>query len=204
MVGYFKLCKALLWGNMLKQQNRKKQYAKVILIISCVFAFITSVLIVITICGFPQALEYRQKAKYLYEYGVEFDAYIKDYYNDYNPSAHGSRTAYYHIIYEYIDDNNHSYIDEYRDTVACKTKVERDEREQDIMQMITDGATKKMLIADNGLCCLSVYKESLLKPTTLIIYIVLISISAVVLGLSIFGIVRQSKKLKLLKKSNVT
>lgn len=68
--------------------------------------------------------------------------------------------------------------------------------------MIADGTTKKMLIADNGLCCLSVYKESLMGSTTLVIYIVLISISSVVLGLSIFGIVRQSKKLKLLKKSN--
>ncbi len=185
---------------MLKQQkNRIKQYAKVILIISCIFAFIASALIVVTIYGFPQALEYRQETKYLYENGIEVDAYIKVYYNDYNPSAHGSRTAYYHIIYEYIDDNNHSYIDEYRDTVACKTKVERDEREQDIKQMISDGATRKMLIADNGLCCLSVYKESLLKPTTLGTYIIIISVSSVVLGLCIFGIVRQSKKLRLLK-----
>ena len=185
------------------QQKREKQYAKVVLIISCVFAVIASFLIIVSIYGVPQALKYRQETKYLYENGIEVDAYIKGYYNDYNPSAHGSRTAYYHIIYEYIDDNNHSNIDEYRDTVACKTKVERDEREQDIKQMISDGATRKMLIADNGLCCLSVYKESLLKPTTLGIYIIIISVSSVVLGLCIFGIVRQSRALRRLANKNI-
>lgn len=192
---------------MLKQQNRKKQYAKVILIISCVFAFITSVLIVITICGFPQALEYRQETKYLYENGVEVDAYIKGYYDDYGLVGSRSDPARiykgrFHIVYEYCDDNRNTYTDEYLDTVVCRSRDELRAREQYIKQVVADGATMKMLIADNGLCCLSVYKESLLKPTTLIIYIVLISISAVVLGLSIFGIVRQSKKLKLLKKSN--
>ncbi len=181
---------------MKNKQNSIKQYTRIILIIACIFAVVASVLIIVSTYGIPRALEYRQKAKYLYENGVEVDAYIKDYYNDYNPSAHGSRTAYYHIIYEYIDDVNHSYLDEYRDTVACKTKVERDEREQDIKQMITDGTTMKMLVADNGLCCLSIYKESLLKPTTLGIYIMIISVSSVVLGLCIFGIVRQSKRLR--------
>lgn len=60
----------------------------------------------------------------------------------------------------------------------------------------------KMLIADNGLCCLSVYKESLIGYKNLTISIEVISISSVVLSLCIFGIVRQSRKLKLLKKSN--
>lgn len=178
------------------QKNSQKRCAKVVLIMSCVFTIIASALIIVSICGFPKAIEYKQRAKYLYENGVEVDAYIKNYYNDYNPSAHGSRTAYFHIVYEYIDDNDNSYVDEYRDTVACKSKVEREEREQDIKQMIADKTTMKMLIADNGLCCLSVYKETLQKPTTLIIYIILISVSSAVLGLCIFGIVRQSKKLK--------
>ena len=183
---------------MKTQKNSKKQYV-IILIISCVFAVIASVLIIVTICGFPQSVEGKQQAEYLYENGIEVDAYIKSYYSDYNPSAHGSRTSYFHITYEYIDDNNHSYIDEYRDTVACKTKVERDEREQDIKQMIVDGTSKKILIADNGLCCLTVYKESLKQHTILTIYSILISVSSVVLGLCIFGIVRQSKKLRQLR-----
>jgi len=185
---------------MKTQKDREKQYAKVVLIISCVFAVIASALIIISICGFPQAIEYRQKARYLYENGVEVDAHIKGYYNDYNPSGHGSRTANFHIIYEYIDDNDRSYADEYRDTVACKSKAEREAREQDIKQMMADRKTMKMLISDNGLCCLSVYKETLLKPTTLTIYIILTSVSTVVFGLCIFGIVRQSKKLKTLKR----
>ena len=184
---------------MKTQKDSKKQYAKIVLIISCVFAVIASVLIIVTICGFPQSVEGKQQAEYLYENGIEVDAYIKSYYSDYNPSAHGSRTSYFHITYEYIDDNNHSYIDEYRDTVACKTKVEREEREQDIKQMIVDGTTKKMLIANNGLCCLTVYKESLKQHTTLTIYSILISVSSVVLGVCIFGIVRQSKKLQRLR-----
>lgn len=184
---------------MKTQKDSKKQYAKIVLIISCVFAVIASVLIIVTICGFPQSVEGKQQAEYLYENGIEVDAYIKSYYSDYNPSAHGSRTSYFHITYEYIDDNNHSYIDEYRDTVACKTKVEREEREQDIKQMIVDGTTKKMLIANNGLCCLTVYKESLKHHTTLTIYSILISVSSVVLGVCIFGIVRQSKKLQRLR-----
>ena len=165
------------------------------MIISYVFAVISSVLLVIVICGFPQAVEGKRQADYLYENGIEVDACIKSYYCDYNLSAHGSRTLYFHITYEYINDNNRSYTDEYRDTVACKTKVEREKREQDIKQMIVDGTTKKMLIADNGLCCLTVYKESLKQHTILTIYSILISVSSVVLGLCIFGIVRQSKKM---------
>lgn len=180
-------------------KNRINQYKKIILIISCVFAVIASALIIVTICGFPQAVEGKQQAEYLYENGIEVDACIKSYYCDYNPSAHGSRTSYFHITYEYIDDNSRAYIDEYQDTVACKTKVERDEREQDIKKMIADGTTKKMLIANNGLCCLTVYKESLKQHTTLTIYSILISVSSVVLGVCIFGIVRQSKKLRQLR-----
>ncbi|MDE5943087.1 MAG: hypothetical protein K2H30_02635 [Clostridia bacterium] len=179
-----------------KQLKNIKQYSKVALIISCVFAVAASALIAVSIYGLPQAVKGRQEMKYLYENGVEVDAYIKSYYNDYNPSSHGSVTAHYHIIFEYIDDNNYSYKDEYFDTVACKTKVERDEREQDIKQMMLDGKTMKMLIADNGLCCLSVYKESLLRPTTIIVYSVILSVSSVVLGLCIFGVVRHSKTLR--------
>ena len=40
---------------MKTQTDRKKQYAKVVLIISCVFAVISSVLLVITICELPLA-----------------------------------------------------------------------------------------------------------------------------------------------------
>ena len=60
---------------MKTQKDSKKQYAKVVLIISCVFAVISSVLLVIAICGFPQALKYPQLVKYLYENGIEVDAY---------------------------------------------------------------------------------------------------------------------------------
>ena len=67
--------------------------------------------------------------------------------------------------------------------------------------MIADEPTKKMLIADNGMCCLSVSKESLKRNTALIVYSILIPVSSVVLGLCIFGIVRQSKKLRQLRLS---
>lgn len=190
-----------------QQKNRIKKNATVILIISCVFAVIASILIIISICYLPKGVEYKQQAKYLYENGVEVDAYIKGYYDDYGLVGSRSDPARiykgrFHIVYEYCDDNGNTYTDEYLDTVVCRSRDELRAREQYIKQVVADSATMKMLIADNGLCCLSVYKESLLGSTTLVIYIVLISISSVVLGLSIFGIVRQSKKLKLLKKSN--
>ena len=61
---------------MKTQKDSKKQYV-IILIISCVFAIIASALIIISICGFPPAIEYKQQENYLYENGVEVDAYIK-------------------------------------------------------------------------------------------------------------------------------
>ena len=191
---------------MLKQQkNRMKQNAKVILIISCVFAVISSILFVVMIYDLPQIIEGRAATKYLYENGIEVDAYIKEYYDDYGPTRPADPymriySGRFHIVYEYVDDNNRTYTDEFLDTVECRSKDALRAREQYIKQIVADGTTMKMLIADNGLCCLSVYKESLIAPTTLVIYIVLIPISSVVLGLSIFGIVRQSRKLKLLKK----
>ncbi len=193
-----------MWSNILKQQNRIKLKIKVVLIVSCVFAVIASFLIIVSIYGVPQALEYRQETKYLYENGVEVDAYIKGYYDDYGlVGSRGDPARIYkgrfHIVYEYVDDNGNTFTDEYLDTVICRSRDELRAREQYIKQIVSDGTTMKMLVADNGLCCLSVYKESLLKPTTFGIYIMIISISSVVLGLCIFGIVRQSKKLRLLK-----
>lgn len=181
--------------------NKNKKYAKAVLIISCVFAVISSILLVITICGFPQALEYRQEVKYLYKNGVEVDAYIKGYYDDYGLIGSPSDpmriwSGRFHIVYEYIDADNYTYTDEFLDTVECRSKDELSVREQYIKQMVADGTTMKMLIADNGLCCLSVYKESLIGYKTLAISISVIVISAVVLGLCIFGIVRQAKNLK--------
>lgn len=189
------------------QQNRIKLKTKVILIISCVFAIIASFLIIVSIYGVPQALEYRQETKYLYENGVEVDAYIKGYYDDYGLVGSRGDTARiykgrFYIVYEYVDDNGNTFTDEYLDTVICRSRDELRAREQYIKQIVSDGTTMKMLVADNGLCCLSIYKESLLKPTTLGTYIIIISVSSVVLGLCIFGIVRQSKKLRLLKKNN--
>ena len=188
---------------MKTQKDSKKQYV-IILIISCVFAIIASALIIISICGFPQAIEYKQQENYLYENGVEVDAYIKGYYDDYGLVGSRGDTARiykgrFHIVYEYIDDNNRTYTDEYLDTVECTTRDELSARELYIKQMIVDGTTKKMLIANNGLCCLTVYKESLKQHTTLTIYSILISVSSVVLGVCIFGIVRQSKKLRQLR-----
>lgn len=101
----------------------------------------------------------------------------------------------FHIVYEYVDGNGNTFTDEYLDTVECRSKDELRVREQYIKQLVADGTTMKMLIADNGLCCLSVYKETLNRNTAMIIYSVLIPISSVVLGLCIFGIVRQSKNL---------
>lgn len=49
---------------MKTQKERKKQYAKIVLIISCVFAVIASILIIISICGVPQELKYPQAVKY--------------------------------------------------------------------------------------------------------------------------------------------
>ena len=189
---------------MKTQKDSKKQYAKIVLIISCVFAVISSVLLVIAICGFPQALKYPQLVKYLYENGVEVDAYIKGYYDDYGlVGSRGDPARIYkgrfHIVYEYVDDNGNTFTDEYLDTVICRSRDELRAREQYIKQIVSDGTTMKMLVADNGLCCLSIYKESLLKPTTLGTYIIIISVSSVVLGLCIFGIVRQSKKLRQLR-----
>ena len=186
------------------QQNRIKLKTKVILIISCIFAFIASALIVVMIYGFPQALEYRQETKYLYENGVEVDAYIKGYYDDYrltNPDEPYMRiwSGRFHIVYEYIDANGNTYTDEYLDTVECRSRDELSAREQYIKQIVADGTTMKMLIADNGLCCLSIYKESLIGYKNLALSISVISVSAVVLGLCIFGIVRQSKKIKIIK-----
>ncbi len=190
------------------QQKREKQYAKVVLIISCVFVVIASFLMIVSIYGVPQALEYRQETKYLYENGVEVDAYITRYYDDYGlVGSRGDPARIYkgrfHIVYEYVDDNGNTYTDEYLDTVICRSRDELRAREQYIKQIVSDGTTMKMLVADNGLCCLSVYKESLLKPTTLGIYIIIISVSSVVLGLSIFGIVRQSRALRRLANKNI-
>lgn len=185
---------------MKTQKDSKKQYAKVVLIISCVFAVISSVLLVITICEFPQAVEGKQQAEYLYENGIEVDAHIKSYFKSHAVNQYGTKYAgRFHIVYEYIDENNCVYKDEYTDTFTCKTNEDWSEREQYIKQMITDGTTKKMLIADNGMCCLSVNKESLKQHTALIVYSILISVSSVVLGLCIFGIVRQSKTLRCLR-----
>ncbi len=189
---------------MKTQKDSKKQYAKIVLIISCVFAVISSVLLIISICGFPQALKYRQETKYLYENGVEVDAYIKGYYDDYrltNPDEPYMRiwSGRFHIVYEYIDANGNTYTDEYLDTVECRSRDELSAREQYIKQIVADGTTMKMLIADNGLCCLSIYKESLIGYKNLALSISVISVSSVVLGLCIFGIVRQSKTLRRLR-----
>lgn len=102
----------------------------------------------------------------------------------------------FHIVYEYVDDNGNTYTDEYLDTVECRSKDELRVREQYIKQLVADGTTMKILIADNGLCCLSVYKESLIGYKNLTISIMIISVSSVVLGVCIFGIVRQSKTLR--------
>ena len=187
------------------QQKREKQYAKVVLIISCVFAVIASFLIIVSIYGVPQALKYRQETKYLYENGVEVDAYITRYYDDYGlVGSHSDPARVYkgrfHIVYEYVDDNGNTYTDEYLDTVVCRSRDELRAREQYIKQIVTDGTTMKMLVADNGLCCLSVYKEALIGYKNLTISLVVISVSSVILGLSIFGIVRQSKTLRSLSK----
>ena len=186
---------------MKTQIDRNKQYAKIILIISCVFTVIASFLIIVSICGLPQALKYPQAVQYLYENGIEVDAHYKYYYDDYGLVGNPTDTARifrgrFHVVYEYVGDNYLIYTDEYLDTVECKTRSELNAREQYIKQMIADGPTKKMLIADNGMCCLSVNKESLKRNTALIVYSILIPVSSVVLGLCIFGIVRQSKTLR--------
>lgn len=189
---------------MKTQKDSKKQYAKIVLIISCVFAVISSVLLVITICGFPQALRYPQAVKYFYENCIEVDAHYKYYYDDYRKESQTdpSRLRWrgrFHIVYEYIDANGNTYTDEFLDTVVCRSKDELRVREQYIKQMIDDEPTQKMLIADNGMCCLSVNKKSLKRNTALIVYSILIPVSSVVLGLCIFGIVRQSKILRRLR-----
>ena len=188
---------------MKTQKDSKKQYV-IVLIISCVFAIIASALIIISICEFPQALKYPKAVKNLYENSIEVDAHYKYYYDDYiltNPDEPYMRIwrGRFHIVYEYIDANGNTYTDEYLDTVECTTRDELSARELYIKQMIADEPTMKMLIADNGMCCLSVNKESLKRNTALIVYSILISVSSVVLGLCIFGIVRQSKKLQRLR-----
>lgn len=190
-----------------RQKKRINQYEKIILIISCVFAVIASALIIIVASGFPQYFEGKKKTKDLYENGVEVDAYAIGYYDDYSTTVHTDsnhrphthRSGRFYVIYEY-DDGNRTYQDKYVDAVICRSRDELRVREQYIKQMIaTDGATKKMIISDNGLCCLSIYKESLISNDTLKIYISIIAVSSVVLGLCLFGIVRQSKKLRRLR-----
>jgi len=183
------------------QKDRGKQYEKVVLIISCVFAVISFILLIISAVDLPIVINGRPEIRDLYENGVEVDAHIKYYYDDYGVShADPSMRIFsgrFHLVYEYVDDNNRSYIDEYLDTVKCRTRAELRAREQEIKEMIaTDRKTMKMLISDNGLCCLSVYKESLISSNTLTLAISLLVISSVVLGLCVFGIVRQSKNLK--------
>lgn len=183
------------------QKNGQKQYAKVVLIISCVIAVISFILFIFMAAGLPSLIEGRQATQYLYENGVEVDAHIKDYYDDYKHERIGGHLinrwrGRFYIVYEYIDADGKTYTDEYLDTVVCRSKDELNAREQYVKQMVDDGTTMKMLVADNGLCCLSVYKESLISNKLVIIFSSILAASSVVLGLCIFGIVRQSKKLK--------
>ena len=101
---------------MKTQKNRIQQKAKVILIISCVFAVISSILLVVMIYDLPQIIEGRAATKYLYENGIEVDAYIKGYYDDYgltNPDDPYMRIwrGRFHLVYEYIDANGNTYTD---------------------------------------------------------------------------------------------
>ncbi|MDE7265102.1 MAG: hypothetical protein K2N52_02370 [Clostridia bacterium] len=87
-----------------KQLKNIKQYSKVALIISCVFAVAASALIAVSIYGLPQAVTGRQEMKYLYENGVEVDAHYKYYYDDYRlttPSDPYMRIwrGRFHIVY---------------------------------------------------------------------------------------------------------
>lgn len=187
--------------------NINKKYTKVCLIVSCIFAVIASVFFVVSIFGIPQAVGIKKKTKYLYENGIEVDAYFKYYYDDYHLVSPGNHSrgwkGNFHIVYEYVADDNRTYTDEYRDAVVCRSREELRAREQYIKQLIaTERQTMKMLIADNGLCCLSVYKETLLRPTTLITYSIMLPVASVVLGFCIFGIVIQSKNLRRMRGVN--
>ncbi len=168
------------------QQKSIKRYAKVVLIVSCVFAVISSILFVAMIYDLPQIIKGRAATKYLYENGFEVEAHIESYFTSHAVNQYGTKYAgRFHIVYEYIDEENHVYKDEYTDTFTCKTKEDWNEREQYIKQMIADGTT---------------IKESLIGYKNLALSISVISVSSVVLGLSIFGIVRQSKTLRSLSK----
>ena len=186
---------------MKTQKNSEKQYEKVVLIVCCVLVAVSAVLFIFMAVGLPSLIDSRQAMQYLYENGVEVDAHIKGYYDDYEHEMSGGHfnnrwRGRFHIIYEYIDADGNTYTDEYLDPVVCRSRDELSAREQVVKQMIDDGKIMKMLIADNGVCCLSIYKESLISSKTLALEISLLVISSVVLGLCIFGIVRQSKKLK--------
>ncbi len=55
------------------------------------------------------------------------------------------------MVYKYVDDNNHAYTDEYRDTVECRSKEAPRARGQYIKQMIaTDGQAMKILLPITG------------------------------------------------------
>lgn len=181
---------------MKTQKDSKKQYAKVVLIISCVFTITSIIAISLLGIALNHKIENMPQERYLYENGIEVDAHIKSYYKS---SPKGSARYTFHIIYEYVDDNSQTYSDEYIDTVACWTSEEIYEREQYIKQMITDEITMKMLVDDNGACCLTVYKENLINNTHVILFTALLVVSSVVLGVCIFGIVRQSKTLRRLR-----
>ncbi len=57
------------------QQKSIKRYAKVVLIVSCVFAVISSILFVAMIYDLPQIIKGRAATKYLYENGFEVEAH---------------------------------------------------------------------------------------------------------------------------------
>lgn len=184
--------------NIRKDERRG---AKKILIFCCIFAVISFSLMVAMLAFIPQLIKNNESARYLYEHGVEVDASIVDYrYNGGYHHNNGGRSpvrfsGYYIVEIEYVNYAGRVYHCDFK-CLNYSSYEARAENGEILRQMAENGETFTMLIDDRGGCCWAINKGELIKPTGTAIIVSIICVSAVVLGLSIFGIVKQSKKLK--------
>ena len=174
---------------------RQRKNAKMLLIICCVFAVISFLLLIGMLASVPQLIKSNENARYLYARGYEVDANISDYRIN---GGRPNRRGYFIVEIKYVNEFGRTYRCDFK-YFTYKSYEERDEKENIIKQMYDDGDTFKMLIDDRGGCCLAKNKGSLIKNTNTAITVSIICISAVVSCVGVFGMFRQVKELKRLK-----
>ncbi len=174
---------------------RQRKNAKMLLIICCVFAVISFLLLIGMLASVPQLIKSNENARYLYAHCYEVDANISDYRIN---GGRPNRRGYFIVEIKYVNEFGRTYRCDFK-YFTYKSYEERDEKENIIKQMYDDGDTFKMLIDDRGGCCLAKNKESLIKNTNTAITVSIICISAVVSCVGVFGMFRQVKELKRLK-----